>query len=87
MKTIIVLTGSRALLGRCEFPDVRPLVIYPIENPLSQDEEDILELNTGVAFMAIHYPHTIRDEIVGGIIDVTDPPVNPLLSDDKQNII
>ncbi len=83
MRTIIVLTGSRALLGKVETPDIRPLVLLPIEKALSDDEAEIIERNTGVIVLPIHYPHTIKDEIIGGLIDVTDPPVNPLPKDEQ----
>lgn len=83
MKTVIILTGSKALLGITEDLNARPLVLLPIKNVLSEDDEELIERNTGVAFMSIHYPHYIKDEIVGGIIDITDQPVNPLPKDDK----
>jgi hypothetical protein len=82
MRTIIVVTGSKSLLGRTEFPNDRPLVLLPIETGLSDDEAELIERNTGVMFMEIHYPHTIKDEIIGGIIDITDPPVNPIPKDE-----
>ncbi len=78
MRTIIVLTGSRALLGKVETPDIRPLVLLPIEKALSDDEAEIIEKNTGVIVLPIHYPHIIMGDVIGGLIDVTDPPVNPL---------
>lgn len=83
MRTIIVITGSKSLLGRSDSPDARPLVLLPIENALSDDEAEIIERNTGVMFMPIHYPHTIKDGIIGGIIDITDPPVNPISKDEQ----
>jgi len=83
MRTIIVITGSKSLLGRSNSPNERPLVLLPIETSLSDDEAELIERNTGVMFMPIHYPHTIKDEIIGGIIDITDPPVNPVLKDEQ----
>ena len=80
---IIVLTGSRALLGRTNDLDASPLVLYPLEDALSEDEADIIETNTGVAFIPIHYPHYIKTEVIGGIIDITELPVNPISQDDK----
>ena len=82
MRTIIVITGSKSLLGKAESPNARPLILLPIETALSDDEAEIIERNTGVMFMPIHYPHIIKDEIIGGIIDITDPPVNPLSKDE-----
>jgi hypothetical protein len=83
MRTIIVITGSKSLMGKTESIDARPLVLLPIETGLSDDESELIERNTGVMFMAIHYPHTIKDEIIGGIIDITDPPVNPISKDEQ----
>jgi hypothetical protein len=83
MKTIIVLTGSKSLLGQTEDPNARPLILLPIENALSDDEAEIIERNTGVIVMPIHYPHHIKDSVVGGIIDISDPPANPLPKDEQ----
>lgn len=83
MRTIIVLTGSKSLLGRSDSPNARPLVLLPIEKALSDDEAEIIERNTGVIVLPIHYPHTIKDEIIGATIDITDPPVNPLPKDEQ----
>jgi hypothetical protein len=83
MKIVIVLTGSRALLGMTEDLDDSPLLLLPTENALSDDEAEIIERNTGLAFMPIHYPHYIKTEIIGGIIDLSDPPANPLPKDEK----
>jgi hypothetical protein len=83
MRTIIVLTGSKSLLGRSEDIHARPLVLLPIENPLSTDEGELIERNTGLQFLDIHYPHVIKNEVIGAIIDITDPPANPVPVDDK----
>ncbi len=83
MKTIIVLTGSKSLLGQTEDHNARPLILLPIENALSDDEAEIIETNTGVTVMPIHYPHHIKGNIIGGIIDISDPPVNPLPKDEQ----
>ncbi len=83
MKTIIVLTGSKSLLGETEDHNARPLILLPMENALSDDEAEIIERNTGVMVMPIHYPHHIRGNIIGGIIDISDPPVNPLSKDEQ----
>jgi len=83
MRTIVVLTGSRALLGQSEDLSSRPLAIYPTNVSLTEEEEDIIQLNTGFSVIPIHYPHMIEDKVIGGIIDVTDAPVHPLSQDDK----
>ncbi len=82
MKTIIVLTGSRALLGMTEDLNSKPLLLLPIENALSDDEAETLERNTGIAFISIHYPHYIKADLIGGIIDISSEPVNPLPKDE-----
>ena len=83
MKTVIVLTGSRALLGMTGDHNARPLILLPTENALSDDEADTIERHTGVTFMTIHYPHHIKDKEIGGIIDVSGPPANPLPKDEQ----
>jgi hypothetical protein len=60
-----------------------PLLLLPTENALSDDEADTIERNTGVTFMPIHYPHYIKTKIIGGIIDLSDPPANPLPKDEQ----
>jgi hypothetical protein len=77
------MTGSRSLLGRTGDLNARPLVLLPIENVLSEDETEIIERNTGVAFLDVHYPHYIMDSQIGGVIDITDGPVNPIPEDVK----
>ena len=83
MKTIIVLTGSRALLGMTEDHNANPLILLPTKSALSDDEADIIERNTGVTFMTIHYPHHIKVKEIGGIIDISEPPANPLPKDEQ----
>jgi hypothetical protein len=78
MKLVIILTGSRALLGITEDFDAKPLVLLPIENALSEDEAELIERNTGVTSMPIHYPHYIKADLIGGIIDISNAPINPL---------
>ena len=83
MQTIIVLTGSRALLGMTQDINSKPLVLLPIQDALSEDESEIIERNTGVTFISVHYPHYIKTDIIGGLIDISESPVNPIPKDDK----
>jgi hypothetical protein len=83
MKKIIVMTGSRSLLGKANDIDSRPLILLPTDDALTEEEADIIQLNTGLVIMPIHYPHYIEEKVIGGIIDVTDEPAHPLSQDDK----
>jgi hypothetical protein len=77
MTRIVVLTGSKSLLGVTADLTARPLLLLPLETPLSDEESEILEKNTGLACLAVHYPHYIEKDVIGGIIDVTGGPKNP----------
>jgi len=80
MKRVIILTGSRSLIGLLgENSPEDQIELLPLEESLSEDEAEIIEKNTGLIAMPVHYPNLIRKDLVAAIVDVTNPPVNQIM--------
>ena len=85
----IILTKSQALVGTIsDEKQISEWVhVCPLNKALTDEEADLIELNTGLHFSLIHYPHYIKNVEIGGIIDITNVPVNPIENNEtKDNI-
>lgn len=80
MKTVVVMVGSKALLGTTNNAiDLdNTFELEPLEVILSQEELTKIEENIGLQVNVVHFPYTIKSNLIGAVIDVTNGPKNPV---------
>lgn len=59
------------------------LSLEPLKEKLNEEELELIEINSGIKSYPIHYPMLIKTEEIGGVINITNSPINPLEIDES----